>query len=152
MRSQQLALPVFLGFVLLVLMASAAQAVDPVYTSRGNVAVGSYDTVAYFMDNAAVRGEKSITHEWNGAVWRFATTENRDKFAAEPERYAPQYGGYCAYAVSKGSTASGDPEAWTIHEGKLYLNYNKSIRTKWRKDIPGFVAAANGHWPKLLAK
>ncbi len=139
--------------VLLVVLALPAQALNPVSKSRfGNLAVKGYDTVAYFEDSRPVEGEKSITHEWNGAVWRFATTEHRDLFAADPEKYAPQYGGYCAYAVSKRSTAGIDPEAWTVWEGKLYLNYSKSIEEKWRRDIPGNVAAADENWPRLLAE
>ncbi len=148
--------PVVSRIASLVLLSAAlalpSQALDPVNKSRfGKVAIKGYDTVAYFEDSRPVEGEKSITHEWNGAVWRFATAEHRDLFAADPEKYAPQYGGYCAYAVSKGSTASIDPEVWTVWEGRLFLNYSKSIGEKWKSDIPGKVAAADEHWPRLLA-
>ena len=137
---------------LTLLGAGPAWAVEPINTSgRARLALHGYDAVAYF-DGEARRGSEEITHRWMEVVWRFASTETRDRFATDPERYAPQYGGYCAYAVSKGSTADVDPEAWTIHEGKLYLNYSKSVRTRWRKDIPGNVAKADRNWPKLLAE
>ena len=138
---------------LLLLLTLPALALDPVSTGRfSNVAIGGYDAVSYFDESKPVAGEKSITHEWNGAVWRFASAENRERFVADPEAYAPQYGGYCAFAVSKGYTAAGDPEAWTVWEGKLYLNYNKSVREKWRTDIPGNVAKGDENWPGLLAE
>lgn len=140
-------------FLLMAPLALPALAVDPVYTGRfNNVAIGGYDPVAYFTDSAAVEGEKSITHKWNGAEWRFASAEHRELFAADPEKYAPQYGGYCAYAVSKGKTASSDPKIWTVREGKLYLNYNKSIGEKWSADIPGNIARGDENWPRLLAE
>ena len=85
------------------------------------------------------------------ATWRFSSEENRAAFAANPEAYAPQYGGYCAYAVSQGYTASTTPEAWTIVEDKLYLNFSTSVRRRWERDIPGHIAAANANWPDVLS-
>ncbi|MCP3938353.1 MAG: YHS domain protein [Actinomycetia bacterium] len=138
--------------LLVTALALPALALDPVNTGRfSDVAIKGYDPVAYFTDSAAVEGEKSFTHTWNGAEWRFASAEHRDLFAADPEKYAPQYGGYCAYAVSKGSTANIDPEAWSIWEDKLYLNYSKKIGDKWSTDVPGHVARADENWPGLLA-
>lgn len=129
-----------------------ALAVDPVYTSTfSNVALKGYDAVAYFQDSAATEGKKSFSHEWNGAEWRFVNAANRDLFAKAPEKYAPQYGGYCAYAASQGSIASGDPKVWKVWQGKLYLNYSKGVSKKWLVDIPGHVAAADKNWPELLA-
>lgn len=131
--------------------ATAASAVEPISTKgRDRVAVERYDAVSYF-DGQALEGDPSISHRWQGAIWFFASTENRDRFVANPESYAPQYGGYCAFAVSKGYTADVDPEAWTVVDGKLYLNNSKSVRTKWRKDIPGNIAKADRNWPGLLA-
>ncbi len=139
--------------LLVTALALPALALDPINTSRfSDVAIKGYDPVAYFTDSAAVEGEKSFTHEWQGAEWRFASARHRDLFAADPEKYAPQYGGYCAYAVSKGSTANIDPEVWKVWEGKLYLNYSKSIGEKWLADIPGHVATADENWPRLLAE
>ena len=90
--------------------------------------------------------------EYDGAVWRFASAENREAFAANPVQYAPQYGGYCAWAVSQGYTASTDPEAWRIVDGKLYLNYSRSVQQKWEQDIPGNITAGDANWPKVLDK
>jgi hypothetical protein len=84
-----------------------------------------------------------------GATWQFASADSRDSFAADPRKFAPQYGGYCAWAVSRGYTADTDPEAWKIIDGKLYLNYSKSVQRKWETDIPGNVAKADGNWPGL---
>ncbi len=145
-------LPPHVSTLLLCLLALPALAVDPVYTSRfSDVAIKGYDAVAYFATSEAVEGDKSFTHTWNGAEWRFISAEHRDLFAADPEKYARQYGGYCAYAVSKGSTASVDPEVWRIWEGKLCLNYSKSVGVKWSADIPGNIAKGDKNWPRLLA-
>lgn len=114
------------------------------------VAVGGHDPVAYFTEGKPVSGSPEITLEHEGAVWRFANAANRDAFKAEPAKFAPQYGGYCAFAVANGYTAKGDPEAWTIANGKLYLNYNKSVRRGWEQDIPGNVRKADANWPKVL--
>lgn len=116
----------------------------------GSVAVEGADVVAYFNDGRAATGSSAFTHAWKGARWRFKNAANRDAFAAQPEKYAPQFGGYCAWAVSQGYTASIDPEAWTIRQGKLYLNYSKSVRSQWRTDIPGNIAKAEGNWPGVL--
>ena len=128
----------------------AAAATPPVFAEDG-VAINGYDPVAYFTEGKAVRGETSFTSEWNGAVLRFATSENKASFDADPEKYAPKYGGYCAYAVSQGYTASTDPDAWTIHEVRLYLNYSKRVRRTWLKDIQGHIASADRNWPAVLS-
>ena len=134
----------------LLLAASPARALDPVDSTLLGVAIDGYDPVAYFTEGRPVEGDSAHTHSWQGATWRFASAEHRDRFAADPDRYAPQYGGYCAWAVSQGYTAGGDPEAWTLHEGKLYLNYSKSVRANWAQDIPGNVVAGDRNWPRLL--
>lgn len=113
------------------------------------VAVGGYDAVAYHTQGKPVPGTIAHTLEHGGATWRFASAENRDLFKADPAKYAPQYGGYCAYAVSQGYTAKGDPEAWSIRDGKLYLNYNKSVRKDWEKNATQFIKAGDANWPKL---
>lgn len=127
--------------------AFAAQ--PPVY-GTGSVAINGYDPVAYFTQSDAVEGTSAHTSEWNGATWQFASAENRDLFAANPENYAPQYGGYCAYAVSKGYTASTSPNAWTVRDGKLYLNYSRAVRAIWSRDIPGNISKADDNWPSVL--
>jgi hypothetical protein len=98
------------------------------------------------------KGRRELAHDWNGASWLFASESNRAAFKAAPETYAPQYGGYCAYTVSQGYTANIDPEAWSIVDGRLYLNYSKSVRSKWQQDTAGYIAKANANWPKLLDK
>jgi len=134
----------------LVLLPGPARAAEPPVFSRDGAAISGTDPVAYFTEGRPVAGQAAITHDWNGATWRFASPETREMFAADPEAYAPQYGGYCAYAVSRGYTAKTEPEAWHIHEGKLYLNFNRAVRGLWRRDIPGHIARADANWPQVL--
>lgn len=119
------------------------------YTENG-IAGGGADPVAYFTQAAYVPGTDSYTHDWAGATWQFASAENRDAFAREPDRYAPQYGGYCAWAVSQGYTAPIDPTAWKVVDGKLYLNVSPQIQARWERDIPGHIAQADANWPQVL--
>jgi YHS domain-containing protein len=120
-------------------------------STLGGVAIEGTDPVAYFDEGEPVAGSSDFEHDWMGATWRFASAENRDRFAAEPQTYAPQYGGYCAWAVSQGYTAKIDPAAWTIVDGKLYLNYSKDVQTQWAGDVPGNIAKADANWPKIKA-
>ena len=113
-------------------------------------AIKGYDPVAYFKEGKPVKGVKEHSVQWNGAVWYFASAENKKAFQEDPESYAPQYGGYCAYGVSKGGLFKTEPEAWSIVEGKLYLNYNLSIKKDWEEDIPGYIQKADSKWPGLL--
>jgi YHS domain-containing protein len=129
----------------------AVAAKPPVFTGLvEGVAVGGYDPVAYFTQGKPVKGSEDFTLQHEGATWRFASAENRATFEADPAKYAPQYGGYCAYAVAKGSTAKAEPDAWTIHAGKLYLNFDRSVRAIWEKDIPGYIKKADANWPGVL--
>lgn len=116
----------------------------PAHAGEVNVAKGSaiqgYDPVAYFTDGKPVRGKADYAATYKGAEYRFASAKNRDAFAASPETYAPEYGGWCAYGMSKGYKAPIDPAAFTIIKNKLYLNYSKSVQSEWRKDVPGYVA------------
>jgi YHS domain-containing protein len=114
------------------------------------VAVGGYDPVAYFTERKPVSGKADITFSWKGATWRFVSAQNRDAFKADPEKYAPQYGGYCAFAVSQGATAKGDPKVWTVVDGKLYLNLSASVQKTWEKDVPGYIKSADKNWPDVL--
>jgi YHS domain-containing protein len=129
---------------------SAAAGVAPVYANDG-VAVDGSDVVAYFTQDAPVKGSPGFAHDWNGARWYFASAAHRDAFAAGPAVYAPQYGGYCAYAVSEGYTAPTVPDAWKIVDGKLYLNFSRRIQRRWERDIPARIAAGNANWPGVLA-
>ena len=122
---------------------------DPVFT-RWGVAIRGYDPVAYFTEGEPIKGSKTFRTEWNGAEWRFVNAEHLNSFNADPERYAPQYGGYCAWAVANNYTASTQPEAWTIFEDKLYLNYSLSVRGQWEQDIPGNVVKGDANWPSVL--
>lgn len=135
-------LPVFL------LTAAPVAADGKIYTESG-VAIDGYDPVAYFTDGRPVAGDHSTSAEWNGATWRFASAANREMFLTAPEKYAPQYGGYCAWAVSQGYTAPTDPDAWKIIDGKLYLNYSKSVQARWDKDVPGYIKAGDANWPEI---
>lgn len=131
--------------------ARPAFAATPQIYSEGGVAIDGSDAVAYFTEGKPVPGSADHSLMWQGTTWHFASAENRDMFEADPMAYAPQYGGYCAYAVSQGYTASTVPDAWTIHEGKLYLNFSRRVRRIWERDIPGHIALANGNWPDVLS-
>lgn len=132
--------------------AALAHAIAPVDTNWRGLAIGGYDTVAYFTDGKPVEGSSEFVTTWKGATWRFASAAHRDAFVAEPDRYAPQFGAYCAWAVAQGYTASIDPEAWRVVDGKLYLNYSKSVQKQWEEDVPGNIARGDANWPKLLAE
>jgi len=129
--------------------ALAAPQADPVNQDRSGVAVKGYDVVAYFTQSKPVKGSAAFTHPYIGATWWFASAADRDEFARSPEKYVPQYGGYCAYGVSQGHTAPIDPEAWTIIDGKLYLNYSKGVKKTWSEAIPQHIERANQNWPRL---
>ncbi len=122
-----------------------------VYTGfLSDLAVGGYDPVAYFSEGRPVEGSEAFELEHRGATWRFASATNRDAFRADPDRYAPQYGGYCAWAVSQGYRAKGDPAHWKVVDGRLYLNYNGDVQRRWEQDIPGNIRAADINWPGVL--
>lgn len=131
-------------------LATPALAKTPEIYAPDGIAMKGYDTVAYFKQETHVKGNASFKTNWKGAEWHFASAENLADFTASPEAFAPQYGGWCAFAVAHGATAKTDADAWTLHDGKLYMNFNKSVRAKWRKDIPGFVARADANWPAVL--
>ncbi len=137
---------------LLVLMtissALVAQKAE-VFTTKG-IAIRGYDAVAYFVDSKPVKGSKSYQHKWKDATWQFSTADNLAKFKQNPERYAPQYGGYCAYAVANGSTAPTDPDAWTIVDDKLYLNFSKSVQKKWLNNRDENIKKGDQNWPGVL--
>lgn len=127
-----------------------AMAEEPAIFSAGGAAINGYDPVAYFTEDAPVPGDPAFTTLWNGAEWRFTSAENQSRFERDPERYAPQYGGYCAFAVANGYTAKTDPDAWSVVDGKLYLNFNRRIRSRWLRDVPGNIAAGDANWPAVL--
>ena len=128
----------------------SASAPNVYIESSSQLAIRGTDPVAYFRKGKAVKGRSKYEYEWNGATWRFSKRRNMALFAANPQKYAPQYGGYCAKAMSEGNVVSTDPKAWKIVEGKLYLNYSKEVQQEWVQDIPGNVALADGFYPKAL--
>lgn len=143
----------------LVAMSFGALAAKPVNTlknsffaSQTDTAINGYDSVAYFTKSAPVKGLDANVYEWKGAKWKFENQANLELFKANPEKYAPQYGGYCAYGVANDSLVKVDPNQFTIYEGKLYLNYDASVQKDWLKDVPGFNRKADAKFQSLLAK
>jgi hypothetical protein len=115
------------------------------------VAIQGYDAVAYHTQQQAVKGSGAFTHVWRGATWQFATAEHRDRFAASPETFVPQFGGFCAYGVSRGYAVDIDPQAFAVVDGRLYLNYSKRVQQTWNQDRAGYIEKARQNWPKVAA-
>lgn len=113
-----------------------------------SVALSGYDTVSYHAGEPA-QGEARINHFHNGAVWYFTSTENRDLFAADPEKYAPAYDGYCSWAASQGYKAPGDPNVWDIVDGQLYVQVHPRAQELWQEDIPMYIALGDENWPRI---
>ena len=130
------------------LIATAAMA-ESVNTDGSGLAIRGYDPVAYFKQQAAAPGDPAITAEHDGATYRFSTEENRETFLSDPARYAPAYGGYCAYGMAKGYKAKIEPDAFTIVNDRLYLNYDQTVRALWQQDVSGYVDSADANWPKV---
>ena len=144
-------LAVFAALVSITVSSSAFAAKDPIYTGLfSSVAVSGYDTVAYFTEGKSVEGSDDFEYEWQDTTWRFSSAENLELFKAEPDKYAPQFGGYCAYAVAHNKTASTDPTKFHIKDGKLYLNYNGKIQKKWLANRDALIVDANKNWPDVL--
>ena len=143
---------IILTFVLALNAAAWAAGKPAINTSRSELALRGYDAVAYWSEGKPVQGLTSFEYRWMNAVWRFASAEHRDQFIKEPERYAPQFGGYCAYAVSQGHTADGDPNVWRIVDGRLYLNYSTQVKKLWEQDVPGNIVKGRQNWPAVLTK
>jgi YHS domain-containing protein len=119
------------------------------FFEKDGAALRGYDPVAYFAESKPVKGLPAYEAEYKGSTFHFVSQANRDAFAADPGKYAPQYGGFCAFGTAGGYKASIDPAAFTLVDGKLYLNYNRDVQKEWRKDIPGFVAKADRNWPAV---
>ena len=135
------------GVCLLALLAlPAVGAAEAASEQRPELAIKGYDTVAYFRPGKATSGSGSFTFRWHDMTWRFSSQEHRDLFAANPEQYAPQYDGFCAWAMTESRLAITDPEAWKIVDGKLYLNCSQAAYQKWSRDIPGHIRAADAIW------
>ena len=136
----------------LLLASILTQAASEINTrgSKDGTAIEGYDTVAYFTESKAVKGNRDFKHRWKDANWYFSSQENLELFKDDPEKYAPQYGGYCAYAVAKNDLAKIDPNQFTVLNDKLYLNYNKRINRKWNRKRDEYIADANDNWPSVL--
>ena len=146
MLFQKAADGLLMSFILL-LVGSGGIAVGS--STEANVAIKGYDTVAYFTDGKARRGHESFTFLWHGMTWHFSSKDHRDQFAAGPEKYAPQYDGWCAWAMTEARKAVTDPEVWKIVNGKLYLNCSQAAYEKWSRDIPGNIKKADANWLTL---
>ena len=126
--------------------------VAKINTDTDGLAVRGFDTVAFFTESGLVKGSPSHEYVWNGAKWFFASAENLAKFKENPEGYAPQFGGYCSYAVSHGYTADGDPETWKVVDGKLYLNYNQKAKEAWEAEQEKFIKDGELNWKEFQKK
>ncbi len=145
--------PARLAFAGVLLSASAGSvAAQSVNLDKSSVGLSGYDAVAYQSDNAARKGSPSYSASYEGGTYYFVSAANRDTFKADPDKYLPAYGGYCAYGVSRGHKVKIDPEAYRVVDGKLYLNYDKGVQKEWFKDIPGNIAKAEANWPGLKDK
>lgn len=143
--------------ILLIIVGAMAAACSKAESIGLNVdstgsALRGYDAVAYFAVDNAVKGDARYAYVWNGAKWIFSSEENMKKFQADPEAYAPQFGGYCAYAVSEGYTADADPEAWKVVDGKLYLNYNAEVKETWEKKEAERIESGRKNWQGFKSK
>jgi len=136
-------------FAALVLAMSAAGASAGDYFEKNGIALRGYDPVAYFKSGQPVRGTVAYTAEYRGSTFQFASQANRDAFVAAPAKYAPQYGGFCAFGAAGGYKAATDPTAFSVVDGKLYLNYDRAVQKEWSKDVPGFIAKADKNWPTV---
>lgn len=123
---------------------------NTLFGGRGDTAIDGHDPVAYFTLGKAVKGDARLVTEWRGAKWAFASRANLDLFKADPERYAPQYGGYCAYGVAQGYLVKVDPAQFSVREGKLYLNYDAQVQARWQQDPSAYIATANTRFPALV--
>ncbi len=130
---------------LLVLLAGCTTLKTPVFATEDG-AIRGYDPVAYHVAGAPTKGVSDFSSVYNDETWYFASSENKALFDGDPERYAPAYGGYCAYGMSRNYVVSTDPAAWHIEDGRLYLNYSLGVRKTWLKDVPGYIERADANW------
>jgi YHS domain-containing protein len=137
-----------LAAALLIAACTSAQYQAEIFQKNG-AAIGGYDAVAFFKENKPVKGSPEYFIEWRVAKWLFASKQNLDSFSANPARYAPQYGGYCAYGTADGHKAPTEADTWTVLDGKLYFNYNQKVKSLWDKDRAKYIEQANTNWEKI---
>lgn len=135
--------------ILLLFFTGSIFAQEKTFYEKNGVAINGYDAVAYFTKNTAIEGKEAFSFVWSETKWLFSSQETLDAFKANPTKYAPQYGGFCAFGVSEKHKSPTDPDAWTIIDDKLYLNYSKKVKELWSKDIPNRIKKANDNWPSL---
>jgi len=134
------------GLVVTAPSRAPAQQSEIFVNPGSGVAINGYDPVAYFTERAPVEGRAEFAADWKGVPWHFASADNRATFLSDPEKYAPQYGGWCAFAMASDYFASTVPEAWSVRDGKLYLNLSTGVRAQWLGDADNLIARADGHW------
>jgi YHS domain-containing protein len=132
--------------------AAAALAGADVNTDATGVVLHGYDPVAYFTEGKPVAGDEHFSADFGGGKYLFSTDANGDAFVANPAKFAPQYGGYCAFGVAMGHKFDVDPGSFKIVDGKLYLNLNPQVLKKWSADITGFIQKSEANWPKIRDK
>jgi YHS domain-containing protein len=152
MKLQNVTNMILMSFSFAFLLSTGFSGIAAAKSPADDLAIKGYDPVAYFTIGKALKGNESFTFPWHDMTWHFSTQENRDLFAASPEKYAPQYDGYCSWALTEARKAVTDPEVWKIVDGKLYLQCSKSALEKWSKDIPGNIKKADENWLKLSGK
>lgn len=131
-------------------LSLASFAADIDMNANGNdLAIQGYDPVAYFTNEKPTKGNSDFTATHKNAIYHFSSEQNRDLFRASPAKYAPQFGGFCAFGVTKGRKFDTDPTAWRVVDGKLYLNLNKDVQKVWLEDVPGYITNANQTWPTI---
>ncbi|AHM04634.1 twin-arginine translocation pathway signal sequence domain protein, putative [Roseibacterium elongatum DSM 19469] len=138
------------GSAIALVVARPADAAEPPVFQQGGFALGGTDPVAYFTQAQPLAGDPSLVHDWQGARWAFAEADHRDRFAAAPESFAPAFGGYCAFAAARGYLAPTIPEAWHIHDGRLFLNASMRVLRRWRAELPDVIAQGDANWPGIL--
>lgn len=149
MRPRRVGMSVSVVAIGIVLWLGGAVGQADDWYAQDGLAIGGYDPVSYFTEHRPVIGTSSYTVEYQGVRFQFSSAAHREAFLSDPDRYVPQYGGYCAYGMAQGYKASTKPEVFTVYGGKLYLNYNLAVREQWLEDIPGHVSRADAHWPRV---
>ena len=134
---------------MLAAVAFAGAAMAGEFNTQDGVAIKGYDPVAYFTDGKPVRGSAEFTVLYKDATFRFASAAHKALFEGDPEKYAPQYGGFCAFGTAGGHKVDTDPAAFTVQDGKLYLNHSKDVQTRWKQDKPGYISKANQNWSEV---
>lgn len=150
MLTRRASLGLFVAAPALAMVGLPAHAKEPETFQTNGIAINGVDPVAYFTDSAPVSGSAEFATTYNGATWHFVSAANRDAFLADPDKYGAKFGGYCAYAASKGYVAPTVPEAWTIYNDRLYLNFSLRARELWLQDVPGNIAKGEANWPAIL--